>query len=147
MEDGGVYPYFRSFYIGLCLLAIYRVYNSFPIPPREVRMKKSFADQCLERAEGIKGHKLRVTALVPKDGIGTAMSFYLSAPKDVPELAWRLKMACEALREYSNYISNVTVYPFEMRTLADELEALPIDTFGSQELEGDDFDLKDLEEE
>lgn len=60
--------------------------------------KKSYADKCLRHAEAA----------------------------DIPELARRLKKACEKLREVAQYMPGYTTYPKEVCDLANELEDMPI---------------------
>jgi hypothetical protein len=113
-------------------------------------MKKTYADVCLERAENatpgpwIPQEKIwsnqyaddvyfKYKIVVNKDKekiVGDERTddsnaeFIASSRSDVPELAKRLKRACEILREIHAHFSFASK---TMNDLADELEAMPED--------------------
>jgi hypothetical protein len=77
-----------------------------------IETQKTYADVCLERAERMSE--------------GEDAEFIAHARTDVPELARRLKMACDSLAILKGVIQRkMPVHPDWVQELIDELEAMP----------------------
>lgn len=92
-------------------------------------MTKSYADQCLDRAErATPGPWKNEPASQPwlRNRTNNA-EFCRHARTDVPELARRLKKAIDALQKIGYWKSDVNVccFPVECYALVDELEEMP----------------------
>jgi hypothetical protein len=103
-------------------------------------MTKSYADTCLERAEKATSGPWEVNSKYDQiwnpstqEFIGTedadcpATQFIVHARADVPELARRLKKACEELRLASKAVqaAGLPKVAEVMKEIADELESMP----------------------
>lgn len=105
---------------------------------------KTYADTCLERAEKATegpwhtGHLSEVRfdhadidsatgETIAEDVFGTYNRVFIAHSRtDVPELARRLKVACELLRDIEPYLHPNARGPwFNIRALVDKLEAIP----------------------
>lgn len=88
-------------------------------------MTQTYADICLERVEKAP-NTYRLDG--PRDYVRESSNFYHHARTDVPELARRLKKACELLRAASNVFGKLAGYDcaeYDYAVTADELEAMP----------------------
>lgn len=100
-------------------------------------MKKTYPDQCLERSEKATegpwvtngGSAIIATDVCGQFGISSIrkkkpkrkqdFTFIAHARTDVPELARRLKKACDALKD----AYNLQLHPSNLQDIADELES------------------------